>query len=237
MFTKYLMKKIEEEFSKNSNSYNQYNQIQTEVAKTLIENCQYQPKRILDLGSGTGEVYKQIDWKIEKFLATDISAQMCDLHPIGENVEIRRVSFDDVEIFTLVEKYSLDMILSSSALHWSSDIESLLKGVEQTKLPFAFSLFTSGTFSSFLNSLGVNSYLKSSQLLISLFQEKFEGNSFIKHYSLEFETPRSLLQYIKKSGVSINNRSVPISKLKHWIDSDPSLILEFEVVYFYSDNR
>ena len=231
------MKKIEEEFSKNAHSYREYSSIQKKVVQALLENITTKPKRILEMGSGTGEVFTQSNWQIEQFTATDISKKMCEVHPKGKHVTIKEISFDSEYFFTALNEHKYDFLISSSALHWSEDLDALFKQVSATKLPFAFSLFTSGTFLSFLSNLEVTSYLKSKEELIQLFEKHFVGSYNVEQYTLSFTSARALLQYIKKTGVSINKEKVSVGKLKNWIDSKPSLELEFEVLFFYSDNR
>ena len=62
------IKSFEKEFSKNAKNYSRYNIVQKKVAKKLISKIKNNPKNILDLGCGTGELYKLIDWNIEKFI-------------------------------------------------------------------------------------------------------------------------------------------------------------------------
>ena len=74
------MSKVINEFSRFANQYNQYNMIQAEVAKILVsrlpQNSYY---NILDFGSGSGEVYKNIDSlgiEFNTFTAFDSSENM-----------------------------------------------------------------------------------------------------------------------------------------------------------------
>ena len=51
---------VKNEFSKHANSYNSYNIIQQLAAKALVRDIAITPKRILELGCGSGQIYKYI---------------------------------------------------------------------------------------------------------------------------------------------------------------------------------
>jgi len=54
--------KAVKEFSRFANQYSNYNIIQVEVAKTLVEQLPSNTySTIIDIGSGSGEVYKNIE--------------------------------------------------------------------------------------------------------------------------------------------------------------------------------
>ena len=58
------MKHIKE-FSRQAHSYTQTNIIQKKVATHLISKIKNSPKKILDLGCGSGDIYNKIDWELD----------------------------------------------------------------------------------------------------------------------------------------------------------------------------
>ena len=77
--------KAVKEFSRFANQYDNYNIIQVEVAKTLVGQLALRTySTIIDIGSGSGEVYKNIEKNeisFEQFIALDFSQQMLNIHP------------------------------------------------------------------------------------------------------------------------------------------------------------
>ena len=52
--------KIKKEFSRFAHEYGKYNIIQNRVAKKLVDEVKDTPKRILDLGCGSGNIADKI---------------------------------------------------------------------------------------------------------------------------------------------------------------------------------
>ena len=55
------------EFSRFAEDYQSYKIIQSRVAKELVALVDSKPKNILDIGAGSGEIYKNIDWEFDRF--------------------------------------------------------------------------------------------------------------------------------------------------------------------------
>jgi malonyl-CoA O-methyltransferase len=55
---------IKSEFSEHANDYDGNNIIQRIVSRALVREVENNPKRILELGCGSGQVYRQIDWDL-----------------------------------------------------------------------------------------------------------------------------------------------------------------------------
>ena len=51
---------VEKEFSKYANRYDSYNIIQQIVSKALVRELSFKPERILELGCGSGQVFKNL---------------------------------------------------------------------------------------------------------------------------------------------------------------------------------
>jgi malonyl-CoA O-methyltransferase len=144
------------EFSKNSKYYNQHNIIQKEVAKYLICKISSQPSSILDLGSGNGAIYSQIDWDINRFVAVDRSQKMCELHPRGENIEVICEDFDNESLFENLGYF--DLITASSSLQWSSDLDLALSFIAKHTKEVALAIFCDKTFNRIYKMSGKKSF-------------------------------------------------------------------------------
>ena len=223
------------EFSKNSKYYNQHNIIQKEVAKYLIYKINSQPSSILDLGSGNGAIYSQIDWDIKRFVAVDRSQKMCDLHPRGENIEVICEDFDNESLFKNLGYF--DLITASSSLQWSSDLDLALSFIAKQSNEVALAIFCDKTFKTIYKMSGKKSFLPNANQLIRVLNKYFDFKSELKEYRLEFEENLSKFRYIKKSGVSSGKRELGYTQTKKLIRDYPLSYLEFEVLFVWGKSR
>lgn len=104
------------QFSKYAKEYKSHNIIQQICAKSLVRELKEQPKRILELGCGSGQVFNHINWDVDFYKAIDFSSSMCELHPKGENIEVKCFDFDTQEFLEEIKNDKFDIVLSSSAL-------------------------------------------------------------------------------------------------------------------------
>ena len=77
---------LKNQFSKYAKEYKSYNIIQQICAKSLVRELKSKPKNILELGCGSGQIFSNVDWEFDKYLAIDGSKQMCELHPKAKNL-------------------------------------------------------------------------------------------------------------------------------------------------------
>ncbi|MEK6658262.1 MAG: methyltransferase domain-containing protein, partial [Campylobacterota bacterium] len=91
--------KISSEFSKYAPHYNSYNIIQNRVVEKLLSYVNEKPKRILDLGCGSGSVCRAINWEFEHFSGVDFAKGMLELHPKSSKIELVYGDFNDDELF------------------------------------------------------------------------------------------------------------------------------------------
>ena len=133
------------EFSRFSTNYQHLSTIQQKIAKELITQTQkrYQKKStLLDIGCGNGNIFKQIDWNIKNFYGIDISHNMCKLHPKDKHIHIKESNFDNIEIFNEYKDKNIDIIISSSALQWSNNLNNVFKEISKISKQIAISIFT-----------------------------------------------------------------------------------------------
>lgn len=217
------------EFSRHAHTYDEHTFVQKEVARYLVEHITSKPKRILDLGCGSGEVYKHITWPLESFVGVDCSEAMSERHPNSHEVSILCEDFES-PLFKAKLTPPYDLIISSSALQWASDIKAMIEFVSLTCKEGAFAIFTDKTFQTLYKTSALETFLPSAQKLIALFEERFTCKHEIKTFQLYFDDTLSLFRYIKKSGVSGGQKKLSISQMRSLLESYPSKALEFEVL-------
>jgi len=214
------------EFSKNSNSYEKYNFLQKKIAKKLVKKVDFFPRSILDIGCGDGVVFSLIDWDFKRFVGVDLSQEMLKKHPKNEKVKLIKKDFDKLEDEFFKD---FDLVVSSSALQWSSNPYEYISRLQENSKSFAVSIFCDKTFLDVRKYLGVGTFLPSSEKLISLLSEKTKYE--VKNYQITFKDNISLLRYIKKSGVSGGVKKTSVKMLRDFIKNYKTNTLEFEVLF------
>jgi malonyl-CoA O-methyltransferase len=226
--------KVSSEFSKYAVEYGTYNIIQKKVIDKLLSSIKTKPKRILDLGCGSGELCKKIDWKYKHFIGVDFASGMLELHPKSKKIECIYGDFNDETLFENLNTYEFDYIVSASALQWANDMESVFKQIKNLNAPLSLAIFTSGTFETLNKTAGINSILRSSKEIKELNEKVFAANFETITYRLEFDKVRDMFRYIKKSGVSASRKVLDFKQTKKLMNEYPLNYLEFEVVFITS---
>jgi len=125
--------KVVKEFSRYAHEYNRYSVIQKAVAQklcALLERKSYD--KILDIGAGDGAVYKNLlrqNINISSFVALDFSQEMLEIHPTDSNIEKLCLDFNKDDFSFHFKPKEFDLIISSSALQWSSNLSSIFKEI------------------------------------------------------------------------------------------------------------
>lgn len=222
---------VKNQFSKYAKDYKNHNIIQQIVAKSLVRELKTKPKRILELGCGSGQVYNHISWDLDFYKAIDFSASMCELHPRAKNVEIKCFDFDTVEFLNDIKNDTYDIVLSSSALQWSKDLSKIIKQLSLITKEINAVLFTSNTFKTIQNITKTKSPILDEQSIKEAFNKYFKCEFETIMYKLEFDNKKDLFDYIKKSGVSGANESLDFKNAKKLYKEYNINYLEFEVIF------
>lgn len=227
--------KIDQEFSKNAQSYLEHNSIQNEVVRELVTSVHSKPKRILDLGCGRGGLYGAIDWNIEHFIGIDFAKQMLELHPKAAGVECIYGNFNDPLLYEQLFSYQMEHLFSASALQWADDLDQVFALIKSLRLPISLAIFTSGTFATLNKTASIASLLRSTEAVQALTDKYFDASFEVKHYRLNFENVREMFRYIKKSGVSGSRQILSYKETKALMRDYPVDYLEFEVAFIHSN--
>ncbi len=218
------------QFSKYAKSYNSYNIIQQLVAKSLVRELGCQPKRILELGCGSGQIFKYIHWDVEFYHAIDASQSMCDLHPKGENIRVECYDFDSKLFFDAIKNQHYDMVISSSALQWSNNLSKIIEALSKVTPEIHAVLFTSNTFKTIQTLSSKPSPILDEISIKEAFLAHFDSTFETIGYKLEFDNKKELFDYIKKSGVS-SSSSLEFKDAKKLYKEYDLNYLEFEVIF------
>lgn len=227
---------VVQEFSRFAHQYDKHNMIQAKVAKTLVEQLSLSSyRRVIDIGSGSGEVFKNFkkhNISVEKFVALDASQEMLSLHPSDANVLKICANFNEKYFFKQIPQSNVDLIISSSALQWSTDLDFTLAGLSKLSDAFHATVFTSGTFKTLHKVAGVNSPIYEIDVIQERIKKYYSSVSFTIHqYRLDFSSTREMFRYIKQSGVSSGERKLSYKQTKKLIQKYPLKYLEFEVLF------
>ena len=226
--------KIVKEFSRFADEYDTYNVIQKEVAKkliTYIDNNKY--NTILDIGSGDGAVYKYLNKDVDfnTFIALDFSKEMLFLHPNANNVEKMCIDFNEVDLSSVFNNIHIDLLISSSALQWSRNLDSVLSDISKISTKYCFSLFTANTFRTLHHTANISSPIYSKLEIINALNKLFIYDIETINYKLNFDSVQEMLRYIKHSGVSSGVKQLSFKEMKKLMVDYPLNYLEFEVIF------
>lgn len=231
------------QFSKYANEYKSHNIIQQIVAKSLVRelesNLRAKPKRILELGCGSGQVFSHISCyceEVEFYKAIDSSLVMCELHPKAKNIEVKCLNFDSVEFFDEIKNDYYDIVLSSSALQWSSNLPKIIEALSRVTKEINATLFTSNTFKTIQKITNTKSPILDVESIKKAFSRYFNCEFETILYKLEFDNKKDLFDYIKKSGVSGEN-SLSFKDAKKLYKEYNLNYLEFEVIFVKTISR
>jgi len=223
-------KSIQNQFSKYAKEYGNNNIIQQLISKALVRDIKDEPKRILELGCGSGQVFNHIDWEFESYHAFDNSQDMCNLHPKASNIQVQCDDFDSDDFFEKIKNNKYDIVLSSSALQWSQDINKLIQRLKQVSNNFNVVLFTSNTFKSIQNITKQSSPILSLETIKESFAKQLDCDFEVFNYKLEFKDKKEMFRYIKNSGVS-GKSTLSYQDAKKLYKQYDLNYLEFEVIF------
>uniref|UniRef100_UPI0040486571 methyltransferase n=1 Tax=Aliarcobacter sp. TaxID=2321116 RepID=UPI0040486571 len=222
---------VKNQFSKYAKEYKNHNIIQQIVAKSLIRELKSKPKKILELGCGSGQVYNHISWEVDFYKAIDFSPSMCELHPRAKNIEVKCFDFDTEEFLNEIKNSNFDLVLSSSALQWSKDLSKIIKHLSFITKEINAVLFTSNTFKTIQEITKSKSPILDEDSIKDAFNKYYNCEFETIMYKLEFDNKKDLFDYIKKSGVSGGNASLDFKEAKKLYREYNLNYLEFEVIF------
>ncbi len=224
-----------QEFSRFAHEYDTYNVIQAEVAKALVE--QLPPSHyttLIDIGCGSGEVYKNLEknnFSFDQLLALDSSPEMLEIHPSSKKIKKICADFNKLQTFDNLSFTPENLLLSSSALQWSKNLDFTLSEISKKSSHAYFAIFTSNTFKTLHETAQITSPIYSEDVLRNTIDKYYRAAFELKKYKLHFKSVREMFNYIKKSGVSGGERQLTYKQTKQLMKRYPLDYLEFEVLF------
>lgn len=225
---------VQLEFSKHADHYGHYNVIQKRVIEKLLADLRDQPGHILDLGCGSGALYKALTWKPEHFVGVDFAPRMLELHPKGKGIECVYGDFNDPGLFEHLQFVAFERVFSASALQWSEDLEAVFARIAYLNTPVSLAVFTAATFKTLFETAGLEPLLRNSDEVSALAKRYFNARTETVRYELSFDSIREMFRYIKRSGVSGRRNVLSYRETKRLMAEYPLGYLEFEVVFIRS---
>ncbi len=134
-------------FERAANSYDGAAVLQREIAKRMGERLDYikqQPKRVLDVGCGTGYITKDLLKRYPKadVIALDLAHGMTKkTKEQGNWLRKPKAVCADAESLPL-KKESIDFVISSLMLQWSNDLNKVFTGFHYALAPNGLLLFS-----------------------------------------------------------------------------------------------
>ena len=153
------------------------------------------------------------------------------IHPDGNEIEKHCINFDDLNAFTHLEITDESLLVSSSAIQWSQNLDTLFMQLSKLSAHVHLSIFTSNTFKSLHQIANIDSPIYSAEILEETIRKYYPAKFEIKTYKLYFDNVRDMFKYIKKSGVSGGERQLSFKQTKALMLSYPLDYLEFEVLF------
>ena len=227
--------KVVKEFSRFAHEYSKYNVIQRDVATKLcklLDKKSYE--KILDLGAGDGAIYENClkqNIEFSHFVALDFSREMLEIHKSDRNVEKICLDFNKRNLSSIFKVNQFDLIISSSALQWSTNLSLLLEELSLLSNEYLFSFFTANTFKTLHDTINITSPVLAKAEILKALSMFFEYELEIVEYILDFDSVHEMLRYIKKSGVSGGVKQLGYKEMKTLMLEYPLSYLEFEVMF------
>ena len=142
---------VRESFDRAAASYDEVALLQQEVGRRLLERLdliKLQPKRIVDIGAGTGELSSALGrhYKGCEVITLDLAPNMLKQARKRQGIVDRwfgkqRFICGDAEQLPLADN-SIDMVFSNFAIQWCSDLDQAFKEFQRVLKPGGLLLFT-----------------------------------------------------------------------------------------------
>ena len=219
-----------QQFTRHAESYDRYNMIQTRVARALADSIRTRPRHLVDLGCGSGGFFRAWGRPFTSYLAIDLSSRMLARHPDAPGVKKQVGDFNDPALFEDLARRDFDLLVSSSALQWSKDLDATLAGIAALGKPVALTIFTDGTFRSLRQVTGSPSPIRSWEESVASLRRHLDVRIDRLSYRLYFDDTLAMLRYIKRSGVSGGRKMLTLKETRRLLEAYTLPYLEFEVI-------
>lgn len=204
--------KIRLRFVQAAATYDNEAVIQLKVAEKLMtllgEHITTPPARILEIGSCTG----LLTARLHKMFNNVATIYVNDLVPDFQSVVAERLDHDPRLVFLAgdIERLdipdNLDLVISSSTLHWLEDLPTLFEKIHDRLVPggtFCFSIYGIANLLELreITGIGLEYYsLEELQNLVGRFFDILACDE--EQLTLHFDNPLALLNHLRETGVN-----------------------------------
>lgn len=220
------------EFGKNFSTYDENAIIQKKVAENLtnfiskkFNNQKFD--KVIELGCGTGIFTREF---LKKFEINEIDLNDCfNTRDYFKEINYKNFICDDMNE-AIIKNY--DIVISSSSFQWIEDLEKLIENISKKSEKLAFSIYIDGNLKEISEHFGVGLKYKKIEDILLILKKYFKN---IEYYSeektLNFSSPIEALRHLKRTGVTIKNRTSIYD-----IKSYKNTLLTYNMAYFISYN-
>jgi malonyl-CoA O-methyltransferase len=245
---------IQAAFDRNAERYERHAALEQEVGKRLLERLGHrrrEPRRILDLGCGTGDASRQLKQVFRKarVVGLDLSPQMLARQQ-GKSSLIRplRAVCGDIGRLPFRDQ-AFDLVFSNMAAYWLPDPAVLFEEIRRVLQPEGLLLFSTlgpGSLSR-LQRIAADAGAKASlpsfpDIMVlgdALFAAGFrEPVMDMDNIALEYPTPTAMIEELEATGLAMllddwSRLQTAVQRLDHTNDSAGAAKypLDFEIVF------
>ena len=220
------------EFGKNFSTYDENAIIQKKVAENLtnfiskkFNNQKFD--KVIELGCGTGIFTREFLKKIE---INEIDLNDCfNTRDYFKEINYKNFICDDMNE-AIIKNY--DIVISSSSFQWIEDLEKLIESISKKSEKLAFSIYIDGNLKEIAEHFGVGLKYKKIEDILIILKKYFKNTEYYsEEKTLNFSSPIEALRHLKRTGVTIKNRTSIYD-----IKSYKNTLLTYNMAYFISYN-
>lgn len=220
------------EFGKNFSTYDENAIIQKKVAENLtnfiskkFNNQKFD--KVIELGCGTGIFTREF---LKKFEINEIDLNDCfNTRDYFKEINYKNFICDDMNE-AIIKNY--DIVISSSSFQWIEDLEKLIESISKKSEKLAFSIYIDGNLREIAEHFGVGLKYKKIEDILIILKKYFKNTEYYsEEKTLNFSSPIEALRHLKRTGVTIKNRTSIYD-----IKSYKNTLLTYNMAYFISYN-
>lgn len=220
------------EFGKNFSTYDENAIIQKKVAENLtnfiskkFNNQKFD--KVIELGCGTGIFTREF---LKKFEINEIDLNDCfNTRDYFKEINYKNFICNDMNE-AIIKNY--DIVISSSSFQWIEDLEKLIESISKKSEKLAFSIYIDGNLKEIAEHFGVGLKYKKIEEILIILKKYFKNTEYYsEEKTLNFSSPIEALRHLKRTGVTIKNRTSIYD-----IKSYKNTLLTYNMAYFISYN-
>lgn len=200
--------RVAERFSQSRDTYGNHAEVQRKVAVRLWKALQpllpSAPKRVLEIGAGTGELTRLY---APVFAQAEIDLwDIAEIDPTTLPSNARFTWCDAEKALRQLSPGTYDLILSSSTLQWFNSPVGALANIRQALTQggcMGVALFIAGTYEEIFSLTGRGLPYPTSTTMWDAMERLFPGSKLTQEdYVARFDTPQEFFSHLRQTGVN-----------------------------------